>query len=207
MQNLMKLHVTLTSPYARMTRTAIIEHDLQDQVEVLIAKTRQSDSPYYEIAPSGRVPFLELDDGRSLEESDIICAYFDNIGKGPPLMRALDLDNWEYGRLHALARTYIDGIGVWGREVRRPEGEQSPGIVAHERARNARLANVWEREIGHPLMQGELNLAQLTLYCAFDSLVMYTGVEATPEHPNLQAWRARLSERPSLMATLPPART
>ena len=49
----MKLHVTLTSPYARKARVAIIEHRLQDDVEVLVAKTRQKDSPYYQIAPSG----------------------------------------------------------------------------------------------------------------------------------------------------------
>lgn len=200
----MKLHVTLTSPYARKARTAIIEHRLQDAVEVVVAQTRQEDSPYYQIAPSGRVPFLELDDGRSLEESDSICTYFDAIGHGPPLSYALATDNWEYARLHGLARTYIDGIGVWGREVRRPTNEQSPTIIAHEIARNRRLAGVWEQEIDHPLMTGPLNLVQLTLYCAFDSLIMYTGVEATPDHPRLQTWRARLSERPSLIATAPP---
>lgn len=202
----MKLHVTLTSPYARTARAAVIEHNLQDRVEVLRAETRQSNSPYYEIAPSGRVPFLELDDGRALEETDIICAYFDAVGSGSRLTRAMEVDNWEYGRLHGLVRTYIDGIGVWGREVRRPSEEQSPGIIAHEIARNERLVAVWEREIDHPLMNGDLNLAQLTLYCAFDCLKMYTGIEATPDHPNLQAWRARLSARPSLQATSPPVR-
>ena len=99
----MKLHVTLTSPYARKARVAIIEHRLQDDVEVLVAKTRQKDSPYYQIAPSGRVPFLELADGRSLEESDSICAYFDAIGHGPPLSYGLATDDWEYARLHGLA--------------------------------------------------------------------------------------------------------
>ena len=159
----MKLHVTFTSPYARKARTAIIEHQLQEVVEIVAAKTRQEDSPYYKIAPSGRVPFLELDDGRSLEESDSICAYFDAIGHGPPLSYEMATDNWEYARLHGLARTYIDGIGVWGRDVRRPTNEQSPTIIAHEIARNQRLARVWEQEIDHPLMTGPLNLVQLTL--------------------------------------------
>ncbi|MGI9477715.1 MAG: glutathione S-transferase family protein [Hyphomicrobiaceae bacterium] len=202
----MKLHVTLTSPYARLARAALIEHGLEGQVEVLVAQTRLADSPYYRIAPSGRVPFLELDDGRALEESELICAYFDAVGNGPPLMRASDLDNWEYGRLNAMARSYVDGIAVWGREVRRPANEQSPTIIVHETARNRRLADVWEREIEHPLMNGALNVAQLLLYCAFDSLKNYTGVEATPAHPNLQAWRARLARRPSLAATPPPKR-
>lgn len=201
---MMKLHVTLTSPYARATRVAVIEHSLEAEVEIVVARTREANSPYYAIAPSGRVPFLELGDCRTLEESDIICAYLDSVGHGPPLCRAMDLDNWEYGRLHGLVRTYIDGIGVWGREVRRPLGEQSPTIIAHERARNERLANVWEREISHPLMIGDFNMAQLTLYCAFDALKHYTGIEATPDHPALHAWRAQLSGRASLQATPPP---
>lgn len=203
----MKLHVTFTSPYARMARVAIIEHGLENVVEVVAAQTRRPDSPYYAIAPSGRVPFLELGDGRALEESALICAYFDRIGANAPLARPRDLDDWEYGRLEAQARSYIDGVGVWGREVRRPEHERSPTIVDHEIARNRRLADVWEAEIDHPLMNEALNMAQLTLYCAFDALIMYTGVEATPDHPRLQAWRSRLSQRPSLAATKPPPRS
>jgi glutathione S-transferase len=199
-----KLHVTFTSPYARIVRAALIEHRLEQDVEVIAAKTRQPDSPYYEIVPSGRVPFLELDDGTALEESDIICAYFDQVGNGPSLSCAMSLDDWTYGRLHGLARSYIDGIAVWGREVRRPDDEQSPGIIAHERSRNARLAKAWEQKIHHPLMTGDLNIAQLTLYCAMDALTAYTGVEATPSHPNLQAWRRKLSTRRSLSLTPPP---
>jgi glutathione S-transferase len=202
----MKLHVTLTSPYARTARAALIEHELQDDIEVVPAQTRKADSPYYRIATSGRVPVLELADGRTLEETDIIVAYFDHIGRGTPLTRPMELDNWQYAHLHGLARSYIDGIGVWGRELRRPKDEQSPTIIAHERARAERLADLWEREISHPLMNGDLNLAQLTLYCAFDSLIMYTGVGATPKHPKLQAWRAALDQRPSLQATKPPER-
>jgi glutathione S-transferase len=202
----MKLHVTYTSPYARTARAAIIEHGLENAVEVVEAKTRQANSSYYAIAPSGRVPFLERDDGPALEETDIIVGYFDEIGNGPPLSRSMNFDNWRYGHLHALVRTYIDGVGVWGREVRRPLAEQSPTIIAHEQARNRRLADAWERTIDDPIMNGDINLAQITLYAAFDALIHYTGVEATPHHPKLQAWRARLSERPSLAATRPPAR-
>jgi glutathione S-transferase len=201
-----KLHVTLTSPYARVARAALIEHSLEQDIEVVVAKTRQHGSPYYEITSSGRVPFLERADGTSLEETDIICAYFDEVGKGSPLSRAMSLDEWAYGRLHGLARSYIDGVGVWGREVRRPLDEQSPTIIAHERSRNERLARLWEQEITQPLMTGDLNIAQLTLYCAMDALEAYTGIEATPSHPNLQAWRGKLSVRRSLSSTPPPPR-
>lgn len=201
----MRLHVTLTSPYARLARVAMLEHGLEADVELVTARTREIDSPYYQIAPSGRVPYLEVGDGRCFEESELICTYFDEIGAGPPLCRQARDENWDYGRLHALARSYIDGVGVWGRELRRPRNEQSPTIIAHERARNARLAAYWENEINRPMMNGPLNTAQITLYCAFDAVKYYTGEEATPAHPNLSAWRARLRARPSLQATIPPS--
>jgi glutathione S-transferase len=54
----MQLYVTLTSPYARLARIVVIEKALEDRVEIVEAKTRTPDSPYYRINPSGRVPFL-----------------------------------------------------------------------------------------------------------------------------------------------------
>ena len=57
----MKLYVTFTSPYARLARILVIEKTLEDRVEIIAAKTRVADSPYYQINPSGRVPYL-IDD-------------------------------------------------------------------------------------------------------------------------------------------------
>ena len=39
----------------------------------------------------------------------------------------------------ALARSLVDGLTVWGREIMRPANEQSPPVVAHETARAARM--------------------------------------------------------------------
>lgn len=79
----MKLYVTETSPYARMARIMVLEKGLEDRVEILPARTRQAGSPYYEINPSGRVPYLICDDDWRLEESQLICAHFDHLA-GPP---------------------------------------------------------------------------------------------------------------------------
>ena len=50
----MKLYVTFTSPYARLARILVIEKTLEGRVEIIAAKTRTADSPYYRINPSGR---------------------------------------------------------------------------------------------------------------------------------------------------------
>jgi glutathione S-transferase len=208
----MKLHITPTSPYARIARAAIIEHGLDDRIEVVTARTREPGSPYYEISPSGRVPFLERDDGPGLEETDLICAYLDAMSDRPPLLRQPEEADWQAGRLHAIARSFLDGLAVWIREMRRPENERSPTILAHEAARADRMLDLWEGEIGTPLMQQgpiqpELTVTHLTLYCALDAARQMMGADALASRPALAAWHVRLGDRPSLVATRPPGRS
>jgi glutathione S-transferase len=50
---------------------------LQDRVEIIEAKTRTPGSPYYQINPSGRVPYLIDDAAFGMEDSQLICAYLD----------------------------------------------------------------------------------------------------------------------------------
>jgi glutathione S-transferase len=59
----MKLYVTTTSSYVRIARAVVLEKGFADSVEIINAITRRVDSPYYSNNPSGRVPYLECDDG------------------------------------------------------------------------------------------------------------------------------------------------
>lgn len=202
---MLKLYITPGSPYARMARIVVLEKGLQDRVEIIAAKTRATDSPYYAINPSGRVPYLVTEDGTAFEESAVICDYLDQLdgkpifglpGKGP---------FWEARRLEALARSMLDGLSVWGREIVRPKNEQSPGIIRHEADRARRMVDVWEREIGHPLMRDRLHIVHLTLACALGLDARNPGFLWRPGHPDLCAWFDRIAARPSFSATAPPA--
>jgi len=195
-----KLYCTPGSPYARMARIVVLEKGLEGRVEVIMAKTRTADSPYYAINPSGRVPYLVRDDGVGMEESALICDYLDRLDGRP----ALELKGLEARRLEALARSYLDGLSVWLRELYRPPQERSPGIIRHEKDRAARLADLWEREIAHPLMHGPLNRVQLTLSCALGIEMRMPDLDWRSGHPNLREWYERLAARPSFKATEPP---
>jgi glutathione S-transferase len=199
----MKLYITDASPYARIARIVILEKGLQDRVETIIAKTRTTDSPYYRINPSGRVPYLVRDDGVGMEESALICEYLDHIDGEPAFDSPAGEARWEARRLEALARSMVDGIAVWYREVRRPQDEQSPKIVQHEADRAARFADLWEREISHPLMRGPLNMQQITLACAFGLESRLPAFRSRTRHAALSDWLDRMAERPSLAATSP----
>src|SRR3954447_7231596 len=137
----MKLYITPGSPYARMARIVVLEKGLADRVEVIEALTREADSPYYAINPSGRVPYLVRDDGVGLEESGLVCAWLDHCAGAPVFDPPKGDAGWEARRLEAVARSLMDGLSVWLREIRRPKGEGSPSIVRHETARAYRLAD------------------------------------------------------------------
>ena len=196
----MKLYCTPGSPYGRMARMVVIEKRLESRVEVIFAKTRTAGSPYYDINPSGRVPYLVRDDGVGFEESQVICAYLDQLD-GKPMFQEAD---WEGRRLESLARSLLDGLSVWLRELYRPENERSPGVIAHERDRAARLFDVWEREVSRPYMRGPLNMAQLTLACALGVEDRMPDLDWRTGHAQLIGWFRPISARPSFVATAPP---
>lgn len=201
----MKLYITPGSPYARMARIVILEKGLEERVEIVVARTRAPDSPYYEINPSGRVPYLVLDDGVGLEESQLICDYLDRLDGRPAFALPHGDAGLEARRLESLARSMLDGIAVWGREIQRPKDEQSPTVIRHEAARSQRLADVWEHEVANPLMHGPLNMVQLTLACALGYEARIPHFDWRPGRPRLTDWYGPIATRPSFVATAPPA--
>jgi glutathione S-transferase len=199
----MRLYITPGSPYARMARIVVLEKGIADRIEILRAQTREANSPYYAICPSGRVPFLVRDDGTVFEESALICAWLDQLDGWPAFTVPPGEAGWEARRLEAMARSLMDGAAVWLRELTRPEHERSPGLIAHETNRASRMGDVWEREITHPWMRGTLNMAQITLVCALGMEARNPDFRWRSGRPALTEWFARLAARPSVAATAP----
>jgi glutathione S-transferase len=200
----MKLYVTYTSPFARIVRIVILENGLEDRVEVISAQTREAGSPYYNINVSGRVPCLIRDDGVAIEETQLICAYLDHLDGSLLFNHPEGEEGWESRRLEASARSLLDGLSVWGRELVRPENERSPTIIEHEYQRSRRLFDLWESEIGHPMMNGRLNMAQITLVCALQLERRNSDIRWRPGRDKLSNWVDQLGERPSIADTMPP---
>jgi glutathione S-transferase len=186
---MMKLYITPGSPYARMARIVVLEKGLQSRVQIIVAKTRVADS----------------EDGVGLEESAVICAYLDHLDGKPAFDLPGENPRWEAHRLEALARSLLDGLSVWVREILRPENERSPGVIQHETERARRMADLWEREIDHPVMHGPLNRASMTLACALGLEARNPGFRWRAGHPKLCAWFDPIAARPSFAATAPPS--
>jgi len=200
----MKLYVTYTSPYARLARIIVIEKALEDRVEIIGAKTRTRESPYYQINPSGRVPYLVDDAGVGMEDSQLICAYLDSLDGKPRFHKPQGSSDWAYLRLEFMARNMCEGIAVWGREMSRPESERSPTVLAHEVDRSQRMANVLEGYVTDPLMQGAPQMAHLILAVAVEMARKRGLGDLTNGRPQLASWMRPMSDLPSMQKTAPP---
>ena len=198
----MKLYVTPTSPYARLATIARLEKGLDD-IEPVWTRTRIPDDPMLAFNPSGRIPFLRLDDGTGLEDTDAIVDYMDALAPprrfAPPEGEAY----WPFRARQATARSMLDGVALWARELMRPEGERSPTIVEHERRRAVRLADAFEAEIGTPAFAGPLDMPQLLLFCALDVERRLPEFDWRAGRPGLVAWHARVAALPSVAGSLP----
>lgn len=199
----MKLYITRTSPYARLSRITVLEKGLDDRVDVLEAQIRTPDSPYYRINPSGRVPYLVRDDGVGMEDCLLISNWLDTFDGRPKLTMPAKHMDWSYGRLESAARGTLDGMAIWVREMRRPEHERSATILQHELDRCIRMLDFWEREIAHPLMQGPVNIPQLLLLIALEFAEFRRMTEVLPDRAKLAVWARRVRQIPSVRATAP----
>jgi glutathione S-transferase len=200
----MKLYVTYGSPYARLARIIVIEKALEDRVEIIEVKTRTPGSPYYQINPSGRVPYLIDGTGVGMEDSQLICAYLDRLDGKPRFHDAPRACDWAYLRLEFAARSMCDGIAVWGREMARPENERSPTTLAHESARAQRMADFFEDRVTDPRMQGAPGMAHLILAVAVEMARRRGLGDLTAGRPRLGNWIRSISNLPSMQRTVPP---
>ena len=200
----MKLYVTPTSPYARLAMIVRLEKGL-DGIALVWTRTRVPDDPMLAFNPSGRIPFLRLDDGTGFEDTDAIADYMDALA--PPLRFAAPGggDYWPHRRRRAMARGMLDGVAVWAREIVRPETERSPGIIEHERRRAMRLADRFEGEIGEPAWTGPLDMPQLFLFCALDVERRLPEFDWRTGRPGLVEWHAKVAALPPVRGSLPPA--
>jgi glutathione S-transferase len=200
----MKLYVTYGSPYARLARIIVIEKALGDRVEIIQAKTRTPGSPYYQINPSGRVPYLVDDTGVGMEDSQLICAYLDGLDGKPRFHNASHSSDWSYLRLEFAARSMCDGIAVWGREMARPENERSPTTLAHETARAQRMADFFEEGVTDSLMLGSPTMAHLILAAAVEMARKHGLGDLTAGRHRLASWMRSIADLPSMQMTFPP---
>src|SRR6267154_637147 len=118
----MKLIGSLASPYTRKVRIVLAEKKIDYDFE--IDNPWKADARAAKLNPLGKVPVLELDDGRTLFDSRVIVGFLDNASPISRLVPAENRERVEARRWEALADGVLDA-GVLARPFAKLSERQS----------------------------------------------------------------------------------
>lgn len=195
----MRLHTTITSPYARKVWVVAHEKGLAPRIE-RIATNPHVDEYLRADNPLCRVPTLLLDDGSALFDSPVICEYLDQLGEPPYLYPASGPGRWTALRLQAVGDGMLDANLSRRMEVIRPASEQSAVWIARQ-IKGVEAACSW-LETRLDDLEGPITIGHVAVGCAvgyFD--VRFPDDGWRDRFPGLAAWHAAFDLRPSMHAT------
>lgn len=200
----MKLFYTSASPFARKARAAAAEAGVERDVEdVEITQMTVPTNHIPELSrenPLGKVPVLQLGDGRRIVDSAVIAEYFDSIGSG--ILFPRDDMRWTALTLHALADGIIEAGIACRLEGMRPEAIRWSDWVDAHRGKLVAALDAIENDGG--LLSGPFNIGQLALVCAIEWIAFRDVYhDSFAGRPALADWYGKVRGRPSLRATMP----
>jgi glutathione S-transferase len=197
-------------PNPRMVRMFLLEKNITlpfENVDILAGESRKS--PYLEKNPVGQTPSLQLDDGRVIAETVVICEYLEEQHPTPALIGTNALERAEarmaLRRMELNATEYLyngfrfgAGLELFKDRVRcLPEAAE--GLNA-KGADGLKLADSLLK--GQTFLCGNrLTIGDLVLYCCVDFCAS-AGFKVSPDLTNLHAWLERMNGRPSATASL-----
>jgi glutathione S-transferase len=195
----MRLHSTVTSPYARKVWVVAHETGLIEQIERL-ATNPHADEYLRDDNPLCRVPTLVLDDGSTLFDSPVICEYLDSLHSGVKLFPPVGPARWSALRLQALGDGMLDASLSRRMEVIRPPSEQSPAWIERQ-IKAASAACAWLEGRLH-VVQGPVTIGQIAIGCALGYLdLRFPDDPWRKSYPGLADWNTTFAARPSMVAT------
>ena len=208
----MKLYSSV-GPNPRIVRMFMAERGVELPVEEvdIMAGDNLADS-YKALNPSAQSPCLQLDDGSVLAEVTVICAYLDEINEGASLIGDTPQQRAETRMWNRRFDTRI--LEPLSLAFRSAEGlemfKDRCRVIPH--AADDLKATVQESWAWlEPLMADKqyvcgdrFTLADIQLY-VFADFGKMVGQGMPDDLPNLQAWYARVAQRPSVMASFHPS--
>jgi len=167
--------------------------------------------PHLAKNPMGRVPVLELDDGRHLSESRAICHYLEGLYPTPNLMGL----GFEEQAFIEMADRHIEWnlLLHFASAIRHThpglavlEKPQFPDFGASQQAKAIAAAGIFDKLLqGQPFMAGQrFTIADITAFCCLDfARGLLKFVPAEHGLHALQDWRTRVAARASAASPRP----
>jgi glutathione S-transferase len=177
-----------------------------DTIEVSLAASAHLTPEFRKKNPVQLLPVLELEDGRVLRESMAICRFIEEQVPEPNLFGAdawerAQIEQWnrhaEFELLYPITQVFRNTHVYWQGRIR-----QAPEFGEIMRERVATRFDWLDQELGgRAYFAGDrFTVADITALCAID-FGKVSKIRIDPAtHPNLAAWHARVSARPSAKA-------
>ena len=195
----MRLHSTITSPYARKVWVVAHETCLIARIE-RIPTNPHVDEYLRNDNPLCRVPTLVLADGSTLFDSPVICEYLDSLHNKPKLFPPSGSERWAALRLQALGDGILDASLARRMEVIRPSTEQSPAWIERQ-ITGVSSACAWI-EARIQMLEGPITIGQIAVGCALGYLdLRFPETAWRNRYPRLAKWNSVFEARPSMVAT------
>jgi len=173
--------------------------------EVALAKREHKSDAFREKNSLGQTPVLELDDGTTISESVSICRYLEETYPEKPLfgrtaLERAQVDMW----LRRVEFALMGPIGNFWRHAHPYTAKvvKQFNDFGESNREAATAAFRWlDRELaGREFLAGDyFSAADITALCTVD-FADFAGLKMPEDAPNLRAWHARVSQRPSAAA-------
>jgi glutathione S-transferase len=196
METTMKLYYHPLSAYSQKALVALYEKNVPFEPELVNLMDRASVAAYRKLYPLGKVPLLQLENGRLIPESSIIIEYIDTHFDSGAALIPLDMDLGRrtrfYDRQFDLYVT--EPVAELLFDAMKPESEREPKRVA--RARETLdimypyLDSVFQKRKGY-IIHDALSMAD----CAAAPALFYAKkVHPFDAFPHIVAYYNRLQE-------------
>lgn len=184
----MKLWYSNSSPYARKVRSVMDYHQLQNQIELLQAKSGlDKNSPHNQDNPLGRLPALQLNNGEWLYNSSLIAEYLDHLGSKPSLYGEGET-RWQILKLHYLADGILENeMAVIPEKRLRLQSEW--WLDRHQQIFQRTERSLIELEKAIAPFGETLNIGTLNAVCAIDFLLFRDDWTHASQHSVIEPLR------------------
>lgn len=206
---MLKIHGVGASPFVRKVRVAFAEKSLDYELNPVMPFGVSDD--FKKISPLGKIPVLETEDGKYVNDSSVICDYLERVHPKPalyptdPYLRARALWFEEYGD-----SAVVSAVGtIFFQKIVGPAFMNQP---TDEKI----LANAWEvecpkvftylegeiRDPDKPLVGDAFSIADIATATFFVNM-LHAGYKVPADKwPKLAAFIDRVHARPSFKALI-----
>ena len=201
----MKLYDFAGAPNPRRVKIFAAEKGIDlELVNCDMSKREHKSKEFLKKNPSGKIPVLELDDGRCISESVAICRYLESIEPEPNLFgkdafelafiesrnRHIELELWTQIGTSWVNGPIVGSMGIF---------EQIPAAkLASDKSVNSFYRRLDREFSSSKFVAGDrYTIADITLLSAVDFASRMVDLKPDDELKSLHRWHQEVSSRPS----------